>query len=250
METRPARTRASTPITRTRIGVIVLLCLVGVLAASCGGDASDTGATTSPPTATATPTATMSTPAETTPPGTTPAPPTTTSPTTPALPVPTAPATPPAPAPPPDIVFTYTGFPPVEAGSGAHGSGCAPGPGPLPDGIWFGFGQDLQPDAIEFDLACFFTGDAAATEAAARGLESPPPNDYLIVNDNPTLRTVPVAADAEAWRLVLSVELVSTTYADFRVDAGEFQACPGDGCLLWLYVNGGQVTEVVSQYVP
>jgi hypothetical protein len=236
-----------------RVVVAVVVGLAGLSAAACGGDEPDTDATTSMATATSpTPTPGPTTPAETTPPAVTPTSPT--APTTasaPSLPTPTGPATPPPRAPSADVTFAFTGdFPPVEAGSGAHGSGCAPGPGMLPDGTWFGFGRDLRPNAIEFDLACFYTGAAAAAEAAARGLESPPPNDYLIVNDNPTLRTVPVAADAQAWRLVLSVELVETTYADFRLDAGEFQDCPGDFCLLWLYVNDGAVTEVVSQYVP
>jgi hypothetical protein len=53
------------------------------------------------------------------------------------------------------------------------------------------------PDAtLTFDLAEFLTGEAAAQAAAEHGDESPPPNDYYIVNDNPKLRTMPIAPDA------------------------------------------------------
>jgi len=35
---------------------------------------------------------------------------------------------------------------------------------------------------------------------------------------------------------------------DFE-DPGMFQACP-DFCIVWIHVNAGQVTEIVSQFVP
>ena len=42
---------------------------------------------------------------------------------------------------------------------------------------------------MTFDLAYFLTGDAANQAAAEHGDETPVPNDYYIVNDNPSLRT-------------------------------------------------------------
>jgi hypothetical protein len=141
-------------------------------------------------------------------------------------------------------------FPAVLGGPlDAHGSGCAPGAGPLPDGIWFGFPQAWTTSSIDFDLACFYSGDAAIAEATARGEESPPPNDYIITNDNPTLRTVPVAAGAIGHRLDNSIETHVVPFADFIADPGDFQNC-FQFCLMWLYVNGGEITEIVSQYVP
>lgn len=142
------------------------------------------------------------------------------------------------------------GLPAATSGSSPHGSGCAPGPGPLPDGVWFGMGRGLSPAAIEFDLACFYTGSAAIDQAAARGLETPPPNDYLIVNDQPTLRTEPIADDAVAWRPGSGTEATAVTWPAFTADPGPYLACPGDACRVWLYVNGGVVTEVAGQYVP
>jgi hypothetical protein len=131
----------------------------------------------------------------------------------------------------------------------AHGSGCAPGAGPLPDGIWFGFPNAWTTSSIDFDLACFYSGDAAIAEATARGEESPPPNDYIITNDNPTLRTVPVATGAIGHRLDGTIVTQPVPFADFISDPGEFQDC-FRFCLMWLYVNGGEITEIVSQYVP
>ncbi len=49
--------------------------------------------------------------------------------------------------------------------------------------------------ALTFDLAEFLTDQAATDAAAAHGDESPPPNGYYIVNDNPLLRTVPISPD-------------------------------------------------------
>jgi hypothetical protein len=141
-------------------------------------------------------------------------------------------------------------FPDVLGGPlDAHGSGCAPGPGPLPDGIWFGFPTAWTTSSMDFDLACFYSGDAATAQATARGEESPPPNDYIITNDNPTLRNVPVAAGATGYRLDNNIATVPVPFADFIADQGEFQNC-FQFCLMWLYVNGGAVTEIVSQYVP
>ncbi len=131
----------------------------------------------------------------------------------------------------------------------ADGSGCSPGPGDLPDGVWFGSPAVWTATSMDVDLLCFYSGDAATAEASARGEESPPPNDYLITNDNPTLRALPVAPDAIGYRLDGNAEFQQVPFADFIVDPGMFQACP-DFCIVWIYVNDGQVTEVVSQFVP
>ena len=58
--------------------------------------------------------------------------------------------------------------------SGPLGSGCTPRAGDsLPDGRWFGFVDDAQADQVSFDLACWFTGTAAAA-AAERGRRGEP----------------------------------------------------------------------------
>ena len=65
---------------------------------------------------------------------------------------------------------------PLPGSEGASGSGCAPGAGPLPSGIWYGHILAAAPGAIEFDLACFYFGEIAWEVAAGVGEEAN--NDY------------------------------------------------------------------------
>ena len=71
----------------------------------------------------------------------------------------------------------------------------------LADGRHFGYikSVDLAPSpaTLTFDLAYLLTGDEANAEAAKRGYPTPVDNDYFIVNDNPKLRTLPLAEDVE-----------------------------------------------------
>jgi hypothetical protein len=71
----------------------------------------------------------------------------------------------------------------------------------LEDGGHFGYikSVDLGRSAamLTFDLAYLLTGDEANKEAARRGYPTPVDNDYFIVNDNPKLRTLPLADDVE-----------------------------------------------------
>ncbi len=233
----------------------ILLAAVARAATACNDSAVET--TTVPPTdATTTTASPATTVATTTPPSTvvstTVAPTTTVATTTTTTPTTTtttaAPATTTTSAGP--FVYATGVFPDVLGGPlDAHGSGCAPGAGPLPDGIWFGFPTAWTTSSIDFDLACFYSGDAATAQATARGEESPPPNDYIITNDTPTLRSVPVAGGAIGHRLDNNIATFPVPFADFITDQGDFQNC-FQFCLMWLYVNGGEITESVSQYVP
>lgn len=243
---------------RSQLTWLILSVAVILAMGSCSDTAETTTTTTTPSTtaaeaATTTTTAAPSTTAATTAPATTAAPTTTTaaSTTTSTTTTTTTTAAPNTTVAAGPFVYGGTGtFPGVLGGPlDAHGSGCAPGPGPLPDGIWFGFPNAWTTSSIDFDLACFYSGDAATAEATARGWESPPPNDYIITNDNPTLRAVPVAVDAIGHRLDNSIATHPVPFADFIADPGDFQNC-FQACLMWLYINGGEVTEIVSQYVP
>jgi hypothetical protein len=132
----------------------------------------------------------------------------------------------------------------------ASGSGCTPGPGALPDGEWFGFVADASAAELEFDLACWFIGDAAIAATAEDGEESPPPNDYYVRNTNPALRTVPVADDAQvSWLANVGSPALATidypTWLTQRVARGvEMQ--PG----VWITITGGDVATIEEQYVP
>lgn len=132
----------------------------------------------------------------------------------------------------------------------AEGSGCTPGDGDLPDGEWYGLVASLDPSGIEFDLACWFSGDAAVRAAAEDGEESPPPNDYYVRNSNPALRTVEVTGEVGVtWYPNLGdpTSEAQVTYSEWIggvADRGDFM--PG----IWIEIEDGSVTEIREQWVP
>lgn len=132
----------------------------------------------------------------------------------------------------------------------AHGSGCSPGAGPLSDGIWFGSVIAADEASVEFDLACFFVGEAANEAAAEDGVEEiPVPNDYYIRNRVSELRTISVHPGAVAYSLKGAVEYEQVAWGDWPTGES-FLTCPGESCIVWLYVNDGSVSEMVEQYTP
>lgn len=132
----------------------------------------------------------------------------------------------------------------------ADGSGCTPGEGSLPDGEWYGQVTSASPDEVEFDLACWFSGDAATRAAAADGEESPPPNDYYIRNVNTTLRTVEVGDDVMVvWYPEIGDPNSEATisYEEWRDafdDRGEFALG------VWLEIENGAISAIREQWVP
>lgn len=144
----------------------------------------------------------------------------------------------------------------VEDGTGtpppvAQGDGCTPGTADtLPDGEWFGFLVDATGDGIEFDLACWYSGEDAELVAAERG-EPEVTNDYLITNDNPALRTLPRAVDLEVERLTDDLQTEVISFDDY-LEADGFYAtmCPGLDCSVWITVRDGTVAAMAEQYRP
>lgn len=132
----------------------------------------------------------------------------------------------------------------------------------LEDGRHFGFIETIDASgALAFDLAYFYTGAEANEQAAARGDETPVPNDYYVVNDNPRLRDLQLAPDASIsvfdWnhccdeRVLIDV----TTFAEVMASPDGFVEV--DGALYygtlspyWLTVEGGLVTAIEEQYLP
>ena len=132
---------------------------------------------------------------------------------------------------------------------GAEGSGCTPGPGALADGEWFGFVVASDDADLEFDLACWFTGDAAVEAAAEDGEASPPPNDYYVRNVNETLRTVSVASDVEVtWYPEVGDPASETTLTYAEWDSQRDQR--GVDLGVWLEVDDGAIVEIREQWVP
>lgn len=105
---------------------------------------------------------------------------------------------------------------------------------------------------VRFDLAYFYRGDRADQEAAERGDEVV--NDYYIVNDNPRLRTLPLADDVE-------VEYIPESFCcELRpgsIDAwleAVLETNPtdygGKDVPWWFTVEGGDITLIEQQYLP
>ena len=225
--------------------LVLTILALALLVAACGGG-SGFGSSTSSPTTVA-----GETTMPTTPPTSGPAETTTTAP-----PVETTSTAP------PDTSSTAPGayyevdtsdfFPDPFPGSsgGAHGSGCVVADYvTLPNGVWFGFAEAVGGGAIDFDLACFFTGEAAVTAAGEDGEEA---FDFYIRNKVTVTYEVPIAAGARAWYIDMTssdgnpVEIPLATWPT----PDSFQDCPSDHCAVWLYVNGLQATGIVEQYLP
>ena len=123
---------------------------------------------------------------------------------------------------------------------GASGNGCTPGDGAgLPDGWWYGSVVGAPDAEVDFDLACYYVGAAAEEIASERGDEVN--NDYYVVNDNETVRTLSVDPDASATCVDLTGSLSMVDCPPSDVD-GEWA--------VWLRVQDGAVDRIVEQYAP
>ncbi len=103
------------------------------------------------------------------------------------------------------------------------------------------------------DYAQMLTGDEAAAAATAHGNESPPPNDYYIVNDNPRLRRLDVDPDAEV-RLTTKTNgtvevggyaITLSQFADIFASTQAVRDAP-----FWLTITADVVTGIKEQYLP
>ena len=174
------------------------------------------------------------------------------SPSTPAVATPAAsPAPTPTPTPTPAVTpaaphvwvfgdeWDYTGV------DGAQGSGCSPGSATLPDGVWFGLAHSWSTTSISLDFACWYSGATAESVAAARGDEVN--NDYYLVNDVATLRSVPVDGDVPSTKAGWE-DGVFTLSAVMADPGGSLPTSPPYP--VWIYVNGGVATAVAVQFIP
>jgi hypothetical protein len=113
---------------------------------------------------------------------------------------------------------------------------------------------------VTFDLIEFLTGDAAKALWKKEHPDNPdgPDNDYMIVNNNKKLRTLPVAADAKCVCLASlgSTDTKTVGFAalpaylkeqrkDLTVSPGQIAVLP-----FWLTVKGGSVVKFEEQFVP
>jgi hypothetical protein len=221
---------------------------IALVVASCGApggtDATDETVASTVTATTIVPTAVTTTAARATTVATTVAP----APTTTGAPATTLPPPPPTTAP-PAVYYEVanpanpTYYPGPLPGAGIYfGSGCSPGTSTLPDGIWFGDIMSVSGGSFEFDLMCFAPRPVGETEEYGIG---------EITNSNPTLRTVPVDAAAPVYVVDMAMNWVQQPYSAWHVDTGAVSGCPLQWCsAVWLYVNGGEATEIMVIWTP
>jgi hypothetical protein len=148
--------------------------------------------------------------------------------------------------------------------TGSSNPGCSgtPAPATLADGTYFGFleSTDVGSGVFGFDLACFYTGDEANEQAAARGDEVPVPNDVYIVNDTPSTRDVPVDPSVEL--LLIDWNACCETSPGAQLDAfasglGEQDFVEIDGFRYagglspyWIAIEEGRIVGIEEQFLP
>ncbi len=149
----------------------------------------------------------------------------------------------------------------VSSSTSPHASpsvSATPGSAPaLDDGRYFVFVKKLHgtpPNAsMTFDLAYFLTGEAANQAAAEHGVQTPVPNDYYIVNDNPRLRTLPLSptVDTQAIDWTNCCELTSVPYTDWAAAVRDStDALHGAESGYWITVQQGRIAMLEEQYTP
>jgi hypothetical protein len=151
-----------------------------------------------------------------------------------------------------------------QTGQDTGNAGCAGATAPetLADGTYFGFFESIDVDTgvSKFDLACFYTGEEANQQAAARGDEVPVPNDVYIVNDNPATRDVPVEPSAELllidWNACCETGPGATLdglasalgHKNFvEIDGWKYA---GGLSPYWVTIANGQIVGIEEQFLP
>lgn len=108
---------------------------------------------------------------------------------------------------------------------------------------------------MRIDYVLFLSGAEAIAAATAHGDESPPPNDYYVVNDNPKIREFPIrsgipvtvvtnadgTSDAEGHTITLDEWVAALS----GPNGGAFRAT-----IYWITITDGTVTAIEAQYVP
>ena len=123
----------------------------------------------------------------------------------------------------------------------------------LVDGRHFVFARSAKasPASMRFDLAEFLTDEAAQDAAEERGDEAV--NGYYIVNDNPRLRSLPVAADVRVRYIPVSAccDLVPGTWEQFAEAVNASAQSDLDASApWWITVRDEQIVQIEQQYLP
>ena len=135
--------------------------------------------------------------------------------------------------------ITYGLYPgPLPGSDGYSGSGCSPGTDDLPDGIWWGYLREFTATSVTFDLACIRLNNDPAEEVG-----------WVIENNNQKLRTVAVAPDALVICEWAGCPAGPYPYTEWIADSGLPHGDLEPDVGVWLFVNGGVVTEIVDMII-
>ncbi|MEO8475806.1 MAG: hypothetical protein ABI572_02000 [Actinomycetota bacterium] len=129
----------------------------------------------------------------------------------------------------------------------------------LPDGRYYVYATAVSTSstgpALTFDLAYFLRGEAANEAAGEHGGEVPVPNDYYIVNDNPTLRTMPLSPDGIVRYVpegtcchLKAGDLDAWSAAVNGTDQKDYPNMEHWGW--WIRVTDGEIVRIAQQWVP
>ncbi len=198
---------------------------VAVLLAGCADDATDSGATTAPPTTTAAPTTTTAAPATSS----------TAAPTTTAAPVVLY-----APADPPTVPEATTEI---------------PADNNLPDGVYYGVARTGEAPGVVMEMTQLLTGAACVAWAERTGESCD--NDYAVVGDPQAYRPVP----DDAFVTVARADGPGTSYRIdvaelLRLVQGETPAAAAPAGYTWtpfpfiITLEGGRITRLEQWWVP
>lgn len=129
------------------------------------------------------------------------------------------------------------------------------GPTEVQPGYVLGVVNDGGTWKMQVDYIQFLTGGEAAEAATARGDESPPPNDYYVVNDNPKIREFPIQAGIGVIVVINndgtsdpgghSLSLSQWASALNGPNGPVFRST-----IYWVTVTTGTVTAINAQYTP
>jgi hypothetical protein len=154
---------------------------------------------------------------------------------------------PPSPTSAPPAPTTPPGTPVGEEQTGGASAVLADGRHPV-----FISGIDAGKRTMRFDLVIFLTGEKANAEwAKTHPGEEGPMNDYMIVNNNPKLRTLPVGAEVRI--LILDPEtydpnkMLEVDLARLRAELAKFT---DTGPPFWITVSAGKITRIEQQFLP
>lgn len=147
---------------------------------------------------------------------------------------------------------------PTPAPSASPSLSVSPMPGVIEDGRHFVSVTDVArledgSATVTFDLAYFLTGEEGEASASAHGDEFV--NGYYIENDNPRLRTLPLAADVRI-RYIIANRCCELEDGDLgtwleTVTGGDSPVYAGEHANWWLVVRrGGLITRIEQQYLP